>query len=70
MMTGDPERDAEAYMNYLDDQLNRRPVCVNCHEHIQEEYAYELDGELYCDECAYDWLRKQKVDIENLIVWG
>lgn len=31
--------------------LNKRPVCVSCNEHIQEDHAYEIEGEIYCEGC-------------------
>lgn len=35
----DPARDAERYMDYLDQKRERRPVCDCCGEHIQDEEA-------------------------------
>ena len=34
-----PVRDAERYMDYLDQKLARRPVCDCCGEHIQDNEA-------------------------------
>lgn len=34
--------------------LQRRPVCVRCGEHIQEEYAAQINGVFYCDDCLDD----------------
>lgn len=31
--------------------LQRRPVCVCCGEHIQEESAVQIQGDFYCDNC-------------------
>lgn len=34
--------------------LRSRPVCAWCGEPIQDEYAYEIDGELICERCIED----------------
>lgn len=31
--------------------LKTRPVCAWCGHPIQDEYAYEIDGELVCEDC-------------------
>ena len=70
MWTDDPVRDAADYAEELERELERRPVCVKCKEHIQDEDAYEIDGEYYCDDCAHDWLWDRRVSIDNLLAWG
>lgn len=62
--TDDPVRDAAAYDAELERELLKRPICDKCGEHIQEDFAYEIDGELYCDSCAWDWLHDQEVKVE------
>lgn len=39
-------------------QLERLPKCDFCGEEIQDEYLYEIDGELYCEECMMEHFRK------------
>jgi len=34
--------------------LERRPVCVCCGEHIQEDSAVQIQGSFYCDNCLDD----------------
>lgn len=34
--------------------LKTRPVCAWCGEPIQDEYAYEIDGEWVCGDCIED----------------
>ena len=41
------ERDKENW-------LKSRPICSCCGEHIQDEEAYDIDGQLYCPECISD----------------
>lgn len=52
--TDDPIRDAE---RWLDDEAKKerlRPVCHGCWNAIWGEKAYEIDGELYCQNCRDD----------------
>lgn len=34
--------------------LNRRPLCICCGEHIQDESAVQIAGSYYCDRCLDD----------------
>lgn len=63
--TDDPERDYAEYCRQQDMKLERLPKCANCGEPIQDDYAIEYKGELYCEEC-FDWHVKDlmKVPIE------
>lgn len=40
--------------------LEQRPICSICEEHIQEEYAYEVEGKLICPNC----LEEFRVDLD------
>lgn len=31
--------------------LEKRPKCICCGEHIQEDSAVQIQGDYYCDEC-------------------
>ncbi len=55
----------EAHDRQQEQALNRMPVCCKCKEHIQDEYGYRLDGDLYCYDCAQDWLDDQREYIEE-----
>ncbi len=39
-------------------ELSRLPVCVECDEPIQDEYCFEINGELVCIRCLRDNHRK------------
>lgn len=41
--------------------LERRPKCICCGEHIQEDFAVQLRGDYYCDRCLDD----MRVSIED-----
>lgn len=32
--------------------LNKRPVCARCNQHVQDDHAYEIAGEIYCEGCV------------------
>jgi len=35
--------------------LQKRPICSWCEEHIQDEYAYEIDNKLICPKCIKEF---------------
>ena len=41
--------------------LKRLPRCSGCIKKIKDEHCYEIDGELYCEECIESF----KVRTEN-----
>lgn len=43
--------------------LKKRPVCCLCKNHIQDEDAYLLDNNWYCEDC----MQENKVYVENYI---
>lgn len=49
----------------LERSLDRRPVCIECEEHIQDEYCYQINGEIICEDCLKAYYRK---DTDSLIV--
>ena len=50
----DPVRDAERYMEDQDRRLERLPVCCECGEPVQDDTAYESNGECICVRCMED----------------
>lgn len=58
IMTDDPERDAERYMEYQDILLARRPQCDCCGNHIQDNEALHYVTSKFdiwlCLECIDD----------------
>ena len=42
--------------------LEKRPQCEHCGEYIQDDYTWEIDGELLCPNCAAELYRKQTED--------
>ena len=31
--------------------LESQPTCCECGEHIQDDFLYDIEGDLYCEEC-------------------
>lgn len=46
-------------------QLMRLPVCEDCHERIQDEDYYDVDGELLCENCMKKRYRRFTEDLIN-----
>ena len=42
--------------------LSRRPVCNYCEQHIQEDYLFDIEGELICKDCLVTNFRKNTED--------
>lgn len=51
ILTGSPYFDADQKNEEEERWLERRPVCAECGEHIQEDYAYRIGDDLYCNDC-------------------
>ena len=49
--TDDPLADFAAYDDEQQEWLGKRPVCVDCGEHIQDEYFFLINDEPICTEC-------------------
>lgn len=53
--TDNPVADFERYSDEQERWLEKRPCCVDCGEHIQEEYAYYVAGDWICEDCMADY---------------
>lgn len=49
--TDDPVKDAERYMEYLEEEAEQLPVCDLCGERIEEDHYYEFQGDIICPDC-------------------
>ena len=49
--TDDAERDFDRWDLELERRRARRPLCSHCGERIQDEEAYLINGEFYCEKC-------------------
>jgi len=65
MYSGNPINDFLAHddeQEEQEEQLAKLPRCADCGEHIQQESAVNIGGDLYCDSCL-DAMR-ESIDVE------
>lgn len=55
----------EAYQAEQDAWLERRPVCTECGEPIQDDFLYDINGDIYCEECMKDVFRRSSDNYER-----
>lgn len=62
MWTDDPIADAERYIAKQEEELERLPKRGCCNNPIQDDYCYEINDELICQECLDLFHRKPVED--------
>ena len=60
--TDDPAADFDRYDAEQESELEKMPVCSYCCQPIQDDYLYEINDELICEECINDNFRKSVED--------
>lgn len=45
--------------------LSKRPICECCGEPIQDDYLYEINGDILCEECMKGEYRKWTENYEK-----
>lgn len=60
--SGDPIADFNRYDYERQKEIDSLPVCDICGEPIQDDYLFDLDGTLVCEECLKDNYRKPVED--------
>jgi len=57
---GDPLDDFEAHDREQQQELDRLPVCdgKRCGKRIDEDYYFEIDGEILCEACMISRYRR------------
>lgn len=60
--TDNPVADADRYGAEQQAELDMLPKCSYCNEPIQEEKLFDIEGELYCEEHAFELFRKNTED--------
>lgn len=63
-LSNDPYADFVKHDREQEKWLKKRPVCVYCEKHIQDEHLFYINGEIICEECLND---NFKQDTENFI---
>lgn len=60
--TDDPIRDAEAHDADLQAELDKLPVCSYCNQPIQDDYYFDINDEIICEDCLKENFRKRVDD--------
>lgn len=60
--TDDPIADFNDHDASVSKWLSSRPICDMCGEHIQDDYLFEINGELICEDCLKTYHRKHVED--------
>ena len=58
----EPVTDFDRYDTEQEKQLEKCPKCSMCDEYIQDDFLYEINDELICEECLKDNFRKPVED--------
>ena len=48
----------KAHEREMEQRLARRPVCSYCDNPIQDDFFYEIDCEMVCEECLNQHFRR------------
>lgn len=62
MYTDDPIADFHRHDAEQQEALEKCPKCSMCDEYIQDDYLYEINDEVVCEECLKDNFRKNVED--------
>ena len=60
--TDNPDRDFDRWDRQREKALAKLPRCSECDKPIQDDFCYEINGELICEECLNDNHRKRVED--------
>lgn len=62
MYTDDPIRDFERHDAEREAAIELLPVCCECGERILDDFCYEINDVIICEECLRDNYRKLTTD--------
>ena len=63
MFSDDPLLDFDRYDRQQAEELAKLPICDCCGEPIQDEYCYEINGDLICEDRLDMYFRTAVDDI-------
>lgn len=61
--TDDPIADFNRYDAELESVRMLLPVCSECDEHIMDDFCYEINDMIICEECMNSNYRKMTIDL-------
>ena len=59
----DADREWDLIEARANEVLMRRPVCIKCGRHIQEDYAYDFGKGIVCGDCVMDAVEDFAVEV-------
>ena len=62
---GDPLDDYDRLDRLQAQREARLPVCDKCHRHINDDFYYDVHGDIYCAECMNDEFARSTEDYLN-----
>jgi formylmethanofuran dehydrogenase subunit E len=62
---GDPLDDFDRIDQELARREARLPVCEKCKHRIYDDYYFEIDGEILCEECMKNRYQRRTEDYAN-----
>ena len=62
--TDDPVADFHRHDREQEAWLKKLPICDLCGEHIQSEQLFDIEGDLYCEDCGESLFKR---NAENYI---
>lgn len=61
--TDNPLADFDRWEEEKERAIAKLPRCDYCNEPIQDDYCYDLDGEVICEDCLNRHFRKLTMDL-------
>ena len=62
--SGSLSQDLDNYERAQAQALAKLPRCSECDEPIQDDFCYEINGELICEECLKEYRRSTEDFVE------
>lgn len=60
--TDNPIADFNRYQAEQEKQLTKCSICAECEEYIQDDYYYEINGDILCCDCMDNYYRRSTDD--------
>lgn len=64
-MMNDPYRDFQIHEAEQEEKLNKLPKCIDCGQAIQDDWLFDIFGDLYCEKCLNKNFRRYTEDYEK-----
>jgi formylmethanofuran dehydrogenase subunit E len=65
MFTDDPVRDFDRYDMEMAQREAKLPKCDKCGKPINDDFFYEIEGEILCEKCMHDTYARSTEDYLN-----